>query len=200
MSISPTVYVVDDDIAVRNFLTWLMENARLSVLAFESAHDFLQYDGIGRTGCILLDIRMPGMSGLELQKRLNAHEGVLPVIMITGHGDVPLAVEAMKSGAFDFFEKPFDTKILLARIQEALAVSIEQVRNRKIKANIMDRINRLTQRERHVYDLLVLGDTNKTIAKQLGISVKTVEIHRSRVMIKMEARTVSDLIKGSRMI
>lgn len=200
MSFSPTVYVIDDDIAVRNFLTWMMESARLSVLAFESAHDFLRYDGADRPGCILLDIRMPGMSGLELQKWLHAHETDLPVIMITGHGDVPLAVEAMKAGAFDFFEKPFDTKGLLARIQEALTVSVERVQHRKNEADILDRIHRLTQRERDVYDLLVLGDTNKAIAKQLGISVKTVEIHRSRVMIKMEVRTASDLIKGSRRI
>lgn len=192
------IFVVDDDGAMRKFLCWLLSKAGFRHLAFESAQAFLDADVFDSPGCLLLDIRMAGMSGLQLQKRLNALECPLPVILITGHGDVPMAVEAMKEGAFDFFEKPFENDRLLTRVKSAVQLSLEMSAQRRRRGRLDERMASLTPREREVHDVLILGETNKVIAQKMGISPRTVEIHRARIMKKLQAYSVSDLIRWSR--
>lgn len=170
----------------------------MDVKTFSSAHDFIEANHLSDPGCLLLDIRMPKMNGSELQKWLKANDSILPVIMITGHGDVPLAVESMKAGAFDFFEKPFDTRRLLDCIKAAISFNADQRNVRKSNVEVTKRLDLMTPRERQVYDMLVLGKTNKTIAARLNISDRTVEIHRSRVLRKMSARSIADLIQYDR--
>lgn len=195
MPANPTVFVIDDDCAIRDFLSWLISQENMDVKTFSSAHDFIEANHLTDPGCLLLDIRMPKMNGSELQKWLKVNDSILPIIMITGHGDVPLAVESMKAGAFDFFEKPFDTRRLLDCIKAAISFNAEQRNVRKNTVEVTKRLDLMTPRERQVYDMLVLGKTNKTIAARLNISDRTVEIHRSRVMRKMSARSIADLIQ-----
>jgi FixJ family two-component response regulator len=191
----PAVFIVDDDDAVRRFLGGLIESVALRVEAYASAQDFLAAYEPDRPGCLVLDVRMPGMSGLELQRELVERAIDLPVIVLTGHGNVQVAVHAMKAGALDFVEKPFDNELLLGRIQKAVAESV-RARGERIKRDeIAAQVQLLTPRERQVLDLVVAGETNKGVARQLDISERTVEIHRANVMRKMRAKSFADLVK-----
>ena len=191
----PTVFVVDDDDAVRHFLRGLIESVELRVEAFASGRDFLKAYEPGHPGCLVLDVRMPGMSGLELQRAMADRAIDLPVIILTGHGDVQVAVRAMKAGAVDFIEKPFNNELLLDRIQKAVAESVEADSARVEQHEIVSRVRLLTPRERQVLELVVAGESNKGVARHLGISEKTVEIHRARVMDKMRAKSLAHLVK-----
>jgi FixJ family two-component response regulator len=195
MTPEPTVFIVDDDDAVRHFLSGLIESVELRVEAFASARDFLEAYEPGRPGCLVLDVRMPGMSGLELQRELVEQAIDLPVIILTGHGNVQLAVHAMQAGAIDFVEKPFDNELLLDRIQRAVAENVRAGSERIKRIEITERMQLLTPREREVLDLVVAGQTNKGVARHLDISEKTVEIHRANVMRKMQAKSLADLVK-----
>lgn len=192
---SSTVYIVDDDQAIRHAMELLMRSVGLDYEIFHSGDDFLVNYSSGRAGCLVLDIRMPGLGGLELQDKLLEMGSTLPIIFITGHGDVPMAVEAMQKGAVDFIQKPFRDQELLDRIGEALKTDRERRSEREKKAEVMGRISKLTNREREVLDLVVTGKPNKVIAYELGVSQRTVEIHRARVMEKMQARSLADLVK-----
>ncbi|MFQ6017422.1 MAG: response regulator transcription factor [Kiloniellaceae bacterium] len=195
MTGEPTVFIVDDDEAVRRFLRGLIASVDLAVETYASAQEFLDAYEPGRPGCLLLDVRMPGISGLELQMELAERAIGLPVIILTGHGDVQVAVRAMKAGAADFIEKPFNNELLLDRIQKAVAEGVHADINRAKKAEITSRMRLLTPRERQVLDLVVAGQTNKGVARHLEISEKTVEIHRAKVMEKMRAKSLAELVK-----
>jgi FixJ family two-component response regulator len=191
----PTVFVVDDDEAVRGSLKLLLKSLGLPVMTFPSAPEFLAAYRPEQAGCLILDIRMPGMSGLELQQQLNVRGAVIPVVFISGHGDIPMAVEAMQHGAFDFLQKPVRDQDLIDRVQKAMerdAVSRDQLRE---LGHIRERLNSLTAREREVLGLMTLGKQNKVMAGELGVSQRTVEIHRARVMEKMEARSLAQLVR-----
>jgi two-component system, LuxR family, response regulator FixJ len=195
MADTPLVHVVDDDEAVRDSLSVLLESAGLSVRTYDSATAFL--DALPRlgAGCVLTDVQMPELDGLALQRRLTALGIRLPVIVMTGHGDVPIAVEALKAGAADFLEKPFDDAQLLSVVQSALAASQLTQDADAATAQIATRLASLTPREREVLDKLVAGQPNKTIAYDLGSSPRTVEVHRARVMEKMGVRSLAELVR-----
>jgi RNA polymerase sigma factor (sigma-70 family) len=186
--------VVDDDSGVRNAMRALLKSVGLEAQLFASAQDFLGGYQPSQTGCLLLDIRMPGMSGMELQQQLNMRGAVIPVIFMTGHGDIPMAVEAMQHGAFDFLQKPFRDQDLLDRIQRALAKDIELRKSLSEHTRIRERLDSLTPREREVLDLMVKGKQNKAVAQELAVSPRTVEIHRARVMEKMQVHSVAELV------
>ena len=190
------VYVVDDDEALRDSLVWLLEAEGLAVETFDSGEDFLAAANDDMSGCVVLDVRMPGMSGLELYERLSEQGFSLPVIFITGHGDVPMAVSALKKGATDFIEKPFNDKDMLRLIDQCLATERTERHKRRRSVDIQRRVDHLTQREREVLDLIILGKLNKQIADDLGISIKTVEVHRARVMEKMAAGSLAELVQN----
>ena len=192
---TPTVFIVDDDAAIRFAMQALMDSVNLNHEIFASADEFLEKITEQRPGCLVLDIRMPGLGGLELQEELIKRGNTLPIIFITGHGDVPMAVEAMQKGAVDFIQKPFRDQELLDRIREALATDEERREEQQAHAEVSARLSRLTNREREVFDLVVTGKPNKVIAYELGVSQRTVEIHRARVMEKMQARSLADLVK-----
>ena len=195
MTTEKTVYVVDDDEAVRRFLRGLIGSIGLGVKAYASAQEFLDGYEAGSPGCLLLDIRMPDMSGLELQAELRKREIDIPVIILTGHGDVKVAVHAMKAGAVDFIEKPFNNELLLHGIQKVIAGSLHASGTRVRRQEILQRVETLTTRERQVLGLVAAGETNKGVARHLGISEKTVEIHRAKVMEKMQAKSLAELVK-----
>jgi len=197
MSFRPTVFVVDDDLALRTSLKWLIESAGMQVVSFASAREFLDaYPPYrGRPGCLLVDVRMPGMSGLELQGCLADFDIRLPVIIITGHGDVAMAVRAMKAGALDFIEKPFNDEDLLASIHRGLDLDVKQRREQLRRAEIAARLAHLTPREHEVMDLVTEGKSNREIAAHLSVSAKTVEAHRARVMEKMQAHSLAELVR-----
>jgi len=192
---NPTVFVVDDDGGVRDALRFLLRSVGLTVETFTSAVEFLESYRDDRPGCLVLDIRMPGMTGLELQEKLIERRSILPIIFITGHGDVPMAVEAMQAGALDFIQKPFSDEDLLTRINQALAKDAKTRASLSELAAIRTRLASLTPREREVMDLVVQGKLNKIIASDLDLSQRTVEIHRSRVMEKMEASSLAHLVR-----
>jgi len=192
---APTVFVVDDDEGVRNSLRFLLKSVGLATRALSSAGEFLDTYKPSQPGCLVLDVRMPGMSGLELQQQLNLRGAVIPVIFITGHGDIPMAVEAMQQGAFDFLQKPFRDQDLIDRIQRALE---RDARNRTAldqHARIRERLDSLTPREREVLALMTRGKPNKIMAAELGVSQRTVEIHRARVMEKSGASSLAQLVR-----
>jgi len=192
---SEVVHVIDDDADVRQSLAFLLSTAGIAVRVHESAIAFLQALPTIEGGCIVTDVRMPGMDGIALQRRLKADKSSIPVIVMTGHGDIALAVEAMKAGAVDFIEKPFDDEVLLAAIKSALARRSAD-RERSTRAGeIRARIKALSERERQVLDGLVAGKPNKIIAYDLGISPRTVEIYRANVMTKMQADSLSALVR-----
>jgi len=184
---TPTVFIVDDDPAIRVGMQALMQSIGLKFEIYHSADNFLAAFSHEKAGCLVLDIRMPGLGGLELQDKLIEMRSSLPIIFITGHGDVPMAVEAMQKGAVDFIQKPFRDQELLDRIGEALKTDQERRTEREEHAEVQNRINKLTKREHEVFDLVVTGKPNKVIAYELGVSQRTVEIHRARVMEKMQA-------------
>lgn len=193
----PTVFVVDDDEAMRSSLHWLIESVGLAVECYASAEDFLDAYYPGRSGCLLLDVRMPGMGGLELQEYLRRHEITIPVIIITGHGDVPMSVRAMKEGAIDFIEKPFNDELLLDAIRNALSVDERQRQEQTLRAELASCLATLTPREHEVMDMVTAGKSNKEIASALGVSAKTVEAHRAKVMDKMKASSLAELVRMS---
>jgi two-component system, LuxR family, response regulator FixJ len=191
----PSVFVVDDDDAVRSSLRLLLKSVGLPAATFASAREFLATYEPDLPGCLVLDVRMPGMSGLELQQQLNLRGAVLPVIFITGHGDIPMAVEAMQHGAFDFLQKPFRDQDLIDRVQRALALDTANRAELREKVDIRRRLESLTPREREVLRLVSLGKANKVMAAELGVSQRTVEIHRARVMEKMGAGSLAQLVR-----
>ncbi len=192
---TPTVFVVDDDPSIRFAMQALMDSVDLEYEIYGSADEFLENVDEQRPGCLVLDIRMPGLGGLELQEELIKRGNTVPIIFITGHGDVPMAVDAMQKGAVDFIQKPFRDQDLLDRVREALSTDEERRAEQQRHAEVADRLERLTNREREVFDLVVTGKPNKVIAYELGVSQRTVEIHRARVMEKMQARSLADLVK-----
>lgn len=195
MSSGAIVYVVDDDLGVRKALSFLLVSAGLNVRLYASATAFLkEVNDLGRC-CIVTDVRMPGIDGLEFIRRLNERGLTVPVIVMTGHADIPLAVEAMKAGAIDFLEKPFREDRFLEVVRFALVCDEKSVRRSQELLRTQARLQSLSQRERQVLDCLVAGKANKVIAHELNISIRTVEIHRSNVMAKMEARSLSELIR-----
>ena len=195
MTEDPTVFIVDDDDEVRSALALLMESVGMPAETFESAQAFMQQFNPQRSGCLVLDVRMKGMSGLDLQERLSKKAIYPPIIVITGHGDVPMAVRAVKAGAIDFIEKPFNDQVLLDSIHRAIEQDAQRRGKAMQLAEIENRLERLTPREREILNLVVSGKRNKTIAFDLGISQSTVEAHRSKVMEKMQARSLSDLMR-----
>ena len=192
---APVVFIVDDDEAVRSSLRLLLKSVGLVPSALASAREFLDKYDPAQPGCLVLDVRMPEMSGLELQEQLNLKGAVLPVIFITGHGDVPMAVEAMQAGAFDFLQKPFRDQDLIDRIQRAL----DKDRTNRAALNertlIRERLQSLTPREREVLAMVTSGKANKIMAADLGVSQRTIEIHRARVMEKMSAASLAQLVR-----
>lgn len=192
---SAVVYVVDDDDAVRDSLKLLLESVDLQCRTYASATEFLEEHDPDQHCCLVADIRMPGMSGLDLQDELNRRASKIPILFITGHGDVPMAVDAMKSGALDFIQKPFRDQDLLDRIHQALERDKEGREDNREVAEIRSRSARLTARETEVMHRVVVGQANKVIALDLGVSQRTVEIHRARVMQKMGARSLAELVR-----
>ena len=195
MSRQPAVFIVDDDDAVRSSLRLLLKSAGLPAVGYASAREFLDAWQPEQAGCLILDVRMPGMSGIELQGELNRRGAIIPVIFISGHGDIPMAVEAIQHGAFDFLTKPFGDQDLLDRVQRALATDAD---NRKLLTQrevLRERLDSLTPREREVLGLVTQGKANKVMAGDLGVSQRTVEIHRARVMEKMGANSLAQLVR-----
>ncbi len=195
MSNSTLIHVVDDDEALRNSLVFLLASASLEARGYESAQEFLETLADPTLGCVVTDVRMPGMSGIELLGALKTRGCDLPVVVMTGHGDVPLAVEAMKAGAFDFIEKPFDDEAMLATVRAALARASDGREEDTQRTDILARMASLTQREREVFEGLVAGRPNKTIAYDLGISPRTVEVYRANVMTKLQASSLSEVVR-----
>ena len=193
--IQQTVYVVEDDEAVRDSLELLLKSDGKPVRPYKSATAFLKDYSDKMAGCIVLDIRMPGMDGMELQKKLNEKHSILPIIFVTGHGDVPMAVDAMKEGAVDFIQKPYREEALLEKIEAALTQDLEQLKSLDEKQEIIRRIKSLTPREHEIMDRMIAGQANKVIAIELEISQRTVEIHRSRVMHKMGTQSLAHLVR-----
>jgi len=197
MATEATVFVVDDDAAMRESLRFLVESVGLDVETFERAEDFLARYDPELPGCLILDVRMPEVSGLELQERLAEYGSGLPIIMVTGYGDVPMAVRAMRNGAVDFIEKPFSDQHLIDRVQEAIARDRLRRTERKGRESVARRVSTLSAREREVLDLVVTGKANKVIANELGLSPKTVEVHRARLMKKLNVSSVAELVQLS---
>jgi two-component system response regulator TtrR len=189
------VYVVDDDDAVRDSVQWLLEASRYRVIGFDSAERFLMNHDPAAIAVAILDVRMPGMSGLELQEELLKRKSQLPIIFITGHGDVPMAVSTMKKGAVDFIEKPFDQAALKALVERMLTEARERASQSERQRLSEALLSKLTPREQQVLERIVAGRLNKQIADDLGISIKTVEAHRANIMDKMNANTVADLMR-----
>jgi FixJ family two-component response regulator len=197
MSVTPgsTVYIVDDDESVREGLSSLLRSAGFRVELFPSAQAFLERPGDPCPGCLVLDVNLPGLSGLELQTRLADRQAALPIVFITGHGDIPMSVRAMKAGAAEFLTKPFSDRVLLDAVEQAIEKSRAAWRDRSALAGLQTRYETLTPREREVLAHVVTGRLNKQIAGQLGTSEVTVKVHRGRVMEKMQAASVADLVK-----
>ena len=201
MSAQPTaseqiIHVVDDDEALRDSMTWMLEGNNYKVATYESGEAFLRVINPAMAGCVVLDVRMPGMSGLELFEELGRRRCTLPVVFITGHGDVPMAVSALKKGAVDFIEKPFSEADMLRLIEQCLTLERGNRDKRLQEAETVRRLEHLTQREREVLGLIIIGKLNKQIADVLGISIKTVEVHRARVMEKMAAHSLAELVQN----
>lgn len=192
---APTIFIVDDDEGVRNSLCFLLKTVGLATRAFALASEFLEAYRPEQPGCLILDVRMPGMSGLELQQQLNVRGATIPVIFITGHGDVPMAVEAMQQGAFDFLQKPFRDQDLIDRVQRALERDARSRAALAEHAKIRQRLHSMTPREREVMRLMTSGKPNKIMAADLGVSQRTVEIHRARVMEKSGAASLAQLVR-----
>ena len=200
MSAQPTaseqiIHVVDDDEALRDSMTWMLEGNNYKVATYDSADAFLRVISPVMVGCVVLDVRMPGMSGLELFEELGRRGCSLPVVFITGHGDVPMAVSALKKGAVDFIEKPFSEADMLRLIEQCLTLERGNRDKRLQEADTVRRLEHLTQREREVLGLIIIGKLNKQIADVLGISIKTVEVHRARVMEKMGVNSLAELVQ-----
>jgi FixJ family two-component response regulator len=196
MSSKPTIHVVDDDEAMRDSLVWLLDDDRYAVHTYASGEDFLERFSPSPPACVILDIRMPGISGVEVHERMARQGVVTPVVFVTGHGDVPMAVDAIKRGAFDFVEKPFNEAKLTSIIERALDEDARYAGQTAVQSEIAARLAKLSPREREVLDLVVAGKMNKTIADVMNISIKTVEAHRAKVMEKMCARSLAELVQS----
>ena len=194
MEIEPIVHVVDDDEAVRKTVRLLLQSVNIPVETYGNAREFMEAFDPARSGCIVLDVRMPGMSGMELHEKLVMDGVKTPVIVVTGHGDVPMAVKAVQRGALDFIEKPFREQILLDRIKQAIQKDLETRRGEARVAEIQQRLDTLTPREREVLELVVSGKNTKQIAAQFGVSVQAVAAHRERLMRKMGVESVAELV------
>ena len=192
---SSTVFIVDDDPSVRKSLTRVMTSAGYAVEAFASARDFLTREPLAGPCCVVLDVRMPGLTGLDLQETLALAGHRMPIVFITGHGDISMSVKAMKRGAVDFLTKPFDVESLLDAIQRAVTKDVKDLGEEGRTADVLERVKLLTPRETEVFALVVTGMLNKQIAGELGIAEKTVKVHRARVMEKMRARSVAELVR-----
>ncbi|MEX1668588.1 response regulator transcription factor [Zhongshania guokunii] len=195
MTVEATVYLVEDDDAVRDSLQMVLESVGHKVASYSRADTFLEDYSVDMAGCLVLDIRMPGMNGMELQRQLNARNSILPIIFVTGHGDVPMAVDAMQRGAVDFVQKPYREEELLGKIQQAIAADVENRADLEEKHKIRAKLADLTPRETQVMELMIEGKANKVIAYDLDISQRTVEIHRARVMEKMSVRSLAHLVR-----
>ncbi len=195
MTRTATVYVVDDDDAVRSSLRLLLKSVGLPTVAHASAQEFLATWDDEQPGCLVLDVRMPGISGIELQTELNQRGAIIPVIFISGHGDIPMAVEAIQHGAFDFLQKPFRDQELIDRVQRALTSDAEHRQLLQQRETLRHRFDSLTPREQEVLQLVTQGKANKVMAGDLGVSQRTVEIHRARVMEKMGAQSLAQLVR-----
>lgn len=200
MASDPIVYVIDDDDGARGSLEFLLDCAGIRVRGFASADAFLKASPPLEGACVVTDVRMPGTSGIELVDALKSRDAAVPVIMITGHADVPLAIQAMKAGVADFIEKPFDDEIMLDAIRRALTQQAGSESVRAERQSIFDRMATLSAREREVVDGLVAGKANKAIAFDLSISARTVEVYRANAMMKMQAKTLSDLVRMATII
>jgi RNA polymerase sigma factor (sigma-70 family) len=196
-SVSGTVYVVDDDPSMRRALARLCRSHNLVVQAFASARDFLDHGAIQSPSCLVLDICMPGLSGLDLQAELAARKLRIPIVFITGHGDIPASVKAMKAGAVDFLTKPFSHQSLIAAIREAFAKDTRQKSDEGEREKIEQHLSTLTPRERQVFEMVVKGLLNKQIAAELGASEQTIKVHRGRVMEKMQVASVAELVQAA---
>lgn len=196
MTRAPTVFVVDDDASTRELLSWLMKREGLEVQTFAEARAFLDAYPADAPGCLILDLNMPGMSGLDLQQNLKAAGVSIPVVFLSGRADVPKAVQAVKEGAIDFIEKPFDYKQVAALVRECIVRDARTRAERQARRASVQRFAQLTQREREVLDLVVAGKTNRDIADALDISVKTVEAHRASLMEKVDAESVAELVQA----
>jgi two-component system, LuxR family, response regulator FixJ len=190
-----TVFIVDDDQEVRKSLKWLIESAGLKVRTFTCAQTFLDAYKPGLRGCVLLDVRMPGISGLELLEKLREMRAAIPVLIITGHADVPMAVRALKAGATEFIEKPLNDQLLLDRIRSALESEPRSDDEARLRAEVAARLAQLTTRERQVMELVVAGRVNREIAAELGLNQKTIEAHRSSLMEKLKADSLADVVR-----
>ena len=188
-------HIVDDDPAVRDALCWLLKSRNVISHPWSGADDFLEHHKQDMGGCIVLDIRMPGTSGIELFDRLRSQGSLLPVIFLTGHGDVPMAVRAIKEGAFDFLEKPFDDNALVDRVQAAFRLYSKYISDKSRISIASTHLNKLTEREKQVMDRILLGKLNKVIADDLGIAMRTVEVHRSRIFEKMNVKSAVELAR-----
>ena len=195
MAVEPVVHIIDDDDAARELLAFLLGTAGVPVRTYDLAVAFVNALPEASAGCVVTDVRMPGMTGMELLNHLRERGIGLPVIVITGHGDVPLAVEAMKLGAADFIEKPFDDEVLLASVRAALDKRLEDRERDAKRIEIKEKFAALSPRERQVLDGLIAGNPNKTIAFDLGISPRTVEVYRANLMTKMDANSLSELVR-----
>ncbi len=191
----PTVYIVDDDPVVLKSLHWLFESARLSARIFSSAADFLQSYDSRCAGCLILDVRMPGMTGLELQKELANRDIAVPIIFMTGHGDVPACTESFRNGAFDFIEKPADDGFLINRVRQAIAIDAERCEAARTRQAIEQRIATLTPREREIMNSIIIGKAQKQIASEFGISFQTAAKHRAKVLEKLQARNDVEVVR-----
>lgn len=191
----PTVYIVDDDKLARESLEWLIDSIGLPVETFSSGQAFLDAYHKDLAGCLVLDVRMPDISGMDLHHRLKQQGCTLPVIIMTGHADVDMAVRAMKAGAYDFIEKPYNDSLMLERIQSAIAFDLDNRKAQERVNSIRERLSTLTPREHEVLQFVLKSMANKLIATELGISVKTVELHRSNLMTKMKANSVTELVR-----
>jgi two-component system, LuxR family, response regulator FixJ len=189
------IHVIDDDPAIRDSLSLLLTTEGHEVRTYESARGFLEAIGEGENGCVVTDVRMPGLSGLDLVETMRKRHISMPIIVITGHADIPLAVQAMKQGAVDFFEKPFDEDALLASIQQVLRCKNDDAARKAKAQSILLKLATLTRRENEVLAGLLKGQLNKVIAHELGISARTVEVHRAMVMAKMKARSLPELVQ-----
>lgn len=191
----PTVFIVDDDAAIRRSLRFLIESSGLAAETYGTAEEFLDRYDPARPGCLILDVRMPGMSGLHLQEELVSRQAGLPIIVVTGYAEVPMAVRALQKGARDFIEKPFSDQMLLEKVHDAIAGDLEARRRKAERDVALEALARLTDREREVLDRVIAGKPNKVIALELFLQVKTVEAHRARVMKKLEASSLADLVR-----
>jgi FixJ family two-component response regulator len=196
MNPKPVIHVVDDDEAMRDSLLWLLDDGRYEVRTYASGEEFLERLEALAPACVILYIRMPGISGIEVHERMTRQGVATPVVFVTGHGDVPMAVEAIKRGAFDFIEKPFNEGKLMGIIEAALEKDAQAAGLSAAQSEVSARLAKLSPREREVLDLVVAGKMNKTIADVMNISIKTVEAHRSKVMEKMGARSLAELVQA----